>query len=88
MQDGNVLEAKWNPGLTYVVRIRDAGAAVWSLRFKSPLTHFSFSDRKPDTEYEVQVRARNASGEGEPRLIRVQTGPTGHAGNVIPFSKR
>ena len=56
-QDGNVLEAKWNPGLTYVVRIREAGAAAWSLGFESPLTHFSFADLKPGTEYEVQVRA-------------------------------
>lgn len=52
-----MLEAKWNPGLTYVVRIREAGAAAWSLWFESPLTHFSFFDLKPGTEYEVQVRA-------------------------------
>ena len=57
VQDGNILEAKWNPGLTYVVRVREAGTDAWSFGFETPLTHFSFIDLKPDTEYEMQVRA-------------------------------
>ena len=88
VEDGNSLEAKWKPGLTYVVRIREAGTEPWSFGFETPLTHFSFADMKPDTEYEVQVCAKNAAGEGEPQLIRVRTNPTGNTDNVIPFPKR
>ena len=88
VQDGNSLEAKWRPGTTYVVRIREAGAAQWSFGFESPLTHFSLVDLKPDTEYEMQVRARNAAGDGEPKLIRLRTNRTGNTDNVIPFPKR
>ena len=88
MQDGNVVEGSWKPGLTYVVRIRVAGTQPWSFGFETPLTHFSLVDLKPDTEYELQVRARNASGEGKPQLIRITTSPTGHTDNVIPFPKR
>ncbi|WP_428097632.1 fibronectin type III domain-containing protein [Candidatus Rariloculus sp.] len=88
VQDGNILEAKWNPGLTYVVRVREAGTDAWSFGFETPLTHFSFIDLKPDTEYEMQVRAKNAAGEGEPSLIRMRTNPAGSTDNVIPFPKR
>ena len=88
VQDGNLLEAKWKPGLSYVVRIREAGTDAWSFGFETPLTHFSFIDLKPDTEYEMQVRAKNAAGEGEPNLIRMRTNPAGNTDNVIPFPKR
>ncbi|MCZ0954780.1 MAG: fibronectin type III domain-containing protein [Rhodospirillaceae bacterium] len=89
LQDGNVIDASWNPGLTYVVRIRDAARdKAWSFGFETPLTHISFVDLKPDTEYEVQVCAKNAAGEGEPQLFRIRTSPTGHTDNVIPFPKR
>ena len=30
VEDGNVLEAKWSPPFTYVVRIREAGSDQWS----------------------------------------------------------
>lgn len=88
VQDGNVLKAKWEPGITYLVRIREAGTESWSFGFETPLTHFSFVDLKPDTEYEMQIRSRNAGGLGEPTLIRVSTNPTGNTDNVIPFPKR
>ena len=88
MQEGSVVEASWKPGLTYVVRIREAGTEPWSFGFETPLTHFSFVDLKPDTEYELQLCSRNAAGEGEPQLIRIKTGPTGDTDNVIPFPKR
>ena len=88
VQDGNILQAKWKPGLTYVVRIREAGTEAWSFGFETPLTRFSFIDLKPDTEYEMQIRAKNAAGEGEPSLIRMRTNPSGHTDNVIPFPKR
>ncbi len=88
VQEGSVVEASWKPGLTYVVRIREAGTVDWSFGFETPLTHFSFVDLKPDTEYEMQVCARNAAGEGEPQLIRIKTSPSGDTDNVIPFPKR
>ena len=83
-----MLEAKWNPGLTYVVRIREAGTRAWSFGFETPLTQSSFADLKPDTQFHLQVRAKNAAGEGDPQLIRVRTNPTGNTDNVIPFPKR
>ena len=88
VQDGNVLEAQWKPGLTYVVRIREAGSGDWSFGFETPLTHFSFTNLKPDTEYEMQVRTKNAAGEGKPQSFRLRTNPTGKTDNVIPFPKR
>ena len=88
IQDGNVLEAKWEPGVTYFVRLREAGTEPWSFGFETPLTHFSIVDLKPDTEYEMQIRSKNAAGMGEPTLIRVSTSPTGNTDNVIPFPTR
>lgn len=88
IQDGNVLEAKWEPGVTYFVRIREVGTEPWSFGFETPLTHFSFVDLKPDTEYELQIRSKNAAGIGKPRLIRMRTNPTGNTDNVIPFPRR
>ena len=88
LPDGKVVDASWNPGLTYVVRIREAAPdKVWSFGFETPLTHISFVDLQPDTEYEVQVRPKNAAGEGEPQLFRMRTSPTGQTDNVIPFPK-
>lgn len=88
MQDGAVVEARWNPGLTYVVRIRKAGTAQWGCGFETPLRHISFAGLGPDAEYEIEVRAKTAAGEGEPQSVRVRTGPGGDADNVIPFPRR
>lgn len=88
LQEGNVLDASWKPGLTYVVRIREAGTEAWSFGCETPLTHFSFVDLKPDTEYELRVCAKNDAGEGEPQLVRIRTSPAGNTDNVIPFPRR
>ena len=85
LDDGRVVNATWTPGMTYVVRIREAGAEEWSFGFETPITSFTFIDLKPDTEYEVQVRSRSAAGEGPPAFFNVRTDPAGGAGNVIPF---
>ena len=85
LEDGRVVNATWKPGLTYVVRIREAGAEDWSFGFETPIATFTFIDLKPDTEYEVQVRSRNATGEGPPAFFNIRTDPAGDAGNVIPF---
>ena len=85
LEDGRVVNATWKPGVTYVVRIREAGAEDWSFSFETPITSFTFIDLKPDTEYELQVRTKNAAGEGAPAFFNIRTGPTGDAGNVVPF---
>ncbi len=88
LEDGRTVEASWKPALTYVVRIREAGTDnEWSFGFETPITSFTFVDLKPDTEYELQVRSKNAAGEGAPAFFSIRTGPTGQGGNVIPFPK-
>ena len=71
------LEAEWKPPFTYVVRIREANAGNWSFGFETPLTACGFVGLKPDTEYEVEIRSKNASGESEPSLAKVRTSPEG-----------
>ena len=88
LDDGRQVEATWTPGTTYVVRIREVGHANWSFGFQTPLASFTFIDLKPDTEYEVQVRALTAGEEGEPSFVRLRTSPAGDAGNIVPFPKR
>ena len=88
VDNGKVIEATWKPGVTYVVRIRKSGTEQWSFGIEIPVTGCTFVDLNPDTEYELQVRAKNAAGEGTPALFRVRTTPTGNSGNVIPFPKQ
>ena len=71
------LEAEWKPPFTYVVRIREANAGDWSFGFETPLTACGFVDLKPDTEYEVEVRTKNAFGESHPVIAKVRTNPVG-----------
>ena len=87
LEGGRILNASWKPGVTYVVRIREAGEPDWSFGFETPITSFTFVDLKPDTEYELQVRTKNAAGEGDPAFFGIRTGPTGDSGNVIPFPR-
>ena len=88
LPDGQVIDAKWESGLTYVVRIREKGAAEWSFRFETPVTGCTFTDLKPDTKYEVQVRTKTAHGDGAPTFTSIRTSPTGGATNIIPFPRR
>ena len=88
VENGQVLEAKWEPGLTYVIRIREAGTQAWSFGFETPIASRTFVDLKPDTEYELEVRAKHAAGEGPPSFLAMHTNPTGGSSNVIPFPQR
>lgn len=72
---GRVVEAKWNPTITSVVRIRESGTDEWGLGFETPFNMCSFVDLKPDTEYEVQVTHKNDAGEGEPAITTIKTDP-------------
>lgn len=88
VERGHVIEATWEPGSTYVVRIRESGAdQPWSFGFEAPIPCCTFVDLKPDTEYELQVRAKNAVGEGAPTHIRMRTNPAGGSSSSIPFPK-
>ena len=60
VEHGKVLEGKWEPGLTYVIRVREAGSEHWSFGFETPIPSCTFVDLTPDTDYELQVRAKNA----------------------------
>ena len=86
--EGKALDAKWVPNITYVVRVREVGTEQWSIGFETPLTHCTIVDLKPDTEYEMQLQAKNAAGKSEPTYSKVRTNSEGTSDNVIPFPKR
>ena len=88
VENGKVLEAKWEPGLTYVIRIREAGTQDWSFGFETPIASCAFVDLKPDTQYELQVRAKNAAGEGAPSYLTMRTNSAAGSSNIVPFPKR
>ena len=77
--DGGI-EAEWNPPITYVVRIREANTRRWSFGFETPLTSCGFVGLKPDTEYEIEIRSRNAHGESSPVLAKARTSAEGGLG--------
>ena len=77
LEDGRVVNATWKPGVTYVVRIREAGAEVWSFGFKTPITSFTFIDLKPDTEYELQVPRQERRRRGRARILQHTHRPHG-----------
>ena len=88
LQDGQVIDPKWQPGLTYVIRIWEKRQPEWSFGFETPVTGCTFTDLKPDTEYEVQVRTKTARGESAPTFTSIRTNPAGGTTNIIPFPKR
>ena len=88
VEDGKVVEARWTPGITHVVRIRERGTEEWSFGFETPVTGCTFTGLKPDTEYELEVRSKNAHGESAPSCLTIRTDPEGGIANVIPFPKR
>ncbi len=77
LERGDTLEAEWKPPITYVVRIREATDGRWSYGFETPLTACGFTNLKPDTEYELEVRSKNFHGESEPVLFRGRTNSEG-----------
>ena len=89
LEDGRVLNASWKPGVTYVVRIREAGSEEWSFGFETPITTFTFIDLKPDTEYQLQLqtRRRRSSSDTEYQL-QVRTKNAAGEGAPAFFSIR
>ena len=75
VENGKLLEAKWEPGLTYVIRIRERGTdQPWSFGFETPVPSCTFVDLKPDTEYELQAAPRTPPGRALHHISRC--GPT------------
>ena len=70
---GRVMEAKWNPTITSVIRIREVRTEEWSIGFETPFNMCSFVGLKPDTEYEVQLTHKNTEGEGAPAYTSIRT---------------
>ena len=77
--DGNHLDAEWKPALTYVIRIRERDQHGWLIGIKTPLRSVSFLELKPDTEYEMEIRAKNVVGEGDPVTTTFWTTSDGSA---------
>ena len=80
---GRVLEARWNPTVTSVVRIRESGTEAWSPGFETPFNMCSFVDLKPDTEYDVQVTHKNDVGESKPSISSMKTDPKSKVGDYV-----
>ncbi len=85
---GEMVDAKWRPGTTIVVRIREAGTKDWSPGFETPLNGCSFVGLEPNTEYEIQITHKNAAGEGPPARLTCRTRSNGDVGKIIPFPKK
>lgn len=81
-KDTDRVEIEWSPPITYIVRIREVGSESWSFGFETPLTGCSFVDLEPDTDYELEIRSKNAHRESSPVTALVRTSPQGvlHAG--------
>lgn len=75
--NGMTCEAEWRPDVFYVVRIRETGTGDWSVGFVTPLTGCEFDGLKPNTEYELEVRAKNDAGVSEPVFLASRTLPDG-----------
>ncbi len=72
---GRITEARWNPTVTSVIRIRETGALSWSPGFETPFNMCTFAGLSPDTEYEVKLTHKNQAGESEPAISTMKTAP-------------
>ena len=69
---GRTLEARWQPNVTSVVRIRKRGTSVWGPGFETVLNRCGFVDLEPETDYEIKLTHKSEVGEGEP-VIKTMT---------------
>ena len=65
------------PQVTYVMRVRELGADEWLVGVETPLSSCTLVGLKPDTEYEMELRAKNAAGESDPAVVMCRTDPHG-----------
>ncbi len=69
----NGIEVQWTPPITYIIRIKEVGAVDWLVGVETPITECSFVNLKPDTEYAVEVTAKNIHRESEPVTLKLRT---------------
>lgn len=72
---GRVIEARWKPTATSIVRIREQGREDWSLGFATPLNTCSFAGLKPGVKYDVQITSTDERGEERLVAKKVLVGP-------------
>ena len=60
------LEMQWTPITLYLARIRCAGEGDWSMSVETPLRTLRFIDLIPDTEYEIELRAKTGTDISSP----------------------
>ena len=80
-----IVTAFISPSFIYEWKIRESGGEEWSVGFEAPVQNCTFTDLKPDTEYVVQVTAKNGGGKRESALSRVQTDSEGRIKDVLSF---
>ena len=56
-ENGEMMEAKWNSTVTFVIRVREAGAAEWSFGFETPINGLHLC------RFEARYRVRGAGNE-------------------------
>lgn len=71
------LEVEVKPKVTYVVRVRELGARQWLAGVETPLTTCTLVELKPNTDYEMEVRAKSVAGESDPAIVTCRTGSDG-----------
>ncbi len=76
------LQVDVTPQVTYVVRVRESGSEEWLVGVETPLTSCTFIGLKPDTEYEMELRAKHAAGESGPAVASFRTDATGAAAPI------
>ena len=72
-----LLDLKIRQISTFMARIRQLGERDWSVGFETPLKGCTFRRLKPNTEYEIELRAIVGDLEGEPALLTAQTNEDG-----------
>lgn len=70
------IEAKWQPEVTFVIRIREVGKE-WSVGFETPLTGCSLTDLRPGADYEMEVRTKQDGRISEPTRVRIHPDASG-----------
>ena len=85
---GGMIDVKWRPGTTTVVRIRESRYANLEPWLETPLNGYSFFCLKPNTKNEIQVTHKNEAAEGPPNKLRCKTRSNGNVGKIIRFPRK
>lgn len=73
---GRTLEARLNPTVTSVVRIRESGTKGWSPVFETPFSRCSLVDLTPATAFDLRVTHKDDAGGSKPSFATVKTAPS------------